>query len=49
MSDEERCLQEIEQIRAVEGQNPAWLTALGDADWNVELELIRREARALLK
>lgn len=49
LTDEERCLFEIESIRAQDGQHPAWLTALGEADWHAELELLNREARNLPK
>ncbi len=41
MTDLERCEMEIQAIRSDTRDHPLWLTALGDADWCVEAELIR--------
>lgn len=42
MTDLERCEMEIQSIRNRIEDHPLWLTALGDADWCAEAELIRK-------
>jgi len=46
-SDLARCDREIAEILArpdvVSGEAPAWLVAMGIADWNAERRLIERE------
>lgn len=40
--DMERCDEEIRQIRAMTDK-PAWLTALGEVDWQAEKRFIDEE------